>query len=524
MLRSSILLFSIVIHVIVHAQFKAGITLPPVKSGKSKSIEALDVLFEKSIRDFNVPGMAVVILKDSTVLLSKGYGVKNMDTKEKVDNETLFAIASNTKAFTSAALATLVDQGKIKWNDKVRQYLPEFMLYSPYVSEEMTIRDLLCHRSGLATFSGDLIWYGTQYSREEVIRRARFLSPKYGFREAYGYQNIMFLAAGEIVAKVSGMSWDEYVRTTFFEPLNMTTTNTSIRSFSKNGNIASPHNEVAGRNIPIAYVNWDNIGPAGSINSNVTDLSQWLRLQLGWGSLHGKTYWKRERSNEMWEVNTPRPVSEWQKQNMPGRHFSGYGLGWDIMDYNGYKVVSHGGGYDGMISKTVLVPELNLGFVLLTNSISSLPSALTYEILDEFCGVSTQKDWISIFLDFKKEDVHDEQIKRETEEKERVKNTSPSLSLNEYTGTYFSEIYGEVRIAMQASGTDLLIDFVPTELFKGRLSHWHYDTFELIWTTQMMLPKGKVTFLLGADGKPNEMRIDVPNPDFDFTELKLYKK
>ncbi len=493
------------------------------KETKSNATQKLDAIFKKSIADFNVPGMAIAIVKDGKTIFSKGYGVKHATTKEKVDDHTLFAIASNTKSFTSAALAILVDAGKLKWTDKVTDHLPYFKLYSPYVSAEMTIADLLCHRSGLATFSGDLIWYGTTHGREDVVKRARFLKPTMGFRGGYGYSNIMFLAAGEIVAKASGMSWDNFIKQKFFIPLGMNATNTSIRDFRSDGNIATPHNEVNGVNIPIDWVNWDNIGPAGSINSCVADMTWWLQLQLGKGTLDEQLFWNEQRTDEMWENMTPKPVSKWQHENMPSRHFNGYGLGWELMEYEGHKVVSHGGGYDGMISKTVLIPDMNLGFVVLTNSNNSLPSCLTFEILDEFFGVKNQKDWVGIFLQFKKDDEVAAKRAEVDDEANRVKTSKPSLALDDYCGTYHCEMYGDVLVTKEDKD-NLKIDFKPTALFKGTLSHWHFDTFQLSWTTQMMLPKGKATFVIGADGKVSELKVVVDNPDFDFTELKLLKK
>lgn len=495
--------------------------LPAQKNPHAKSIKELDALFSKAIADFNVPGMAVAIIKDDQVLLSKGYGVKQAGKTDPIDDKTLFAIASNSKAFTSAALAMLVDEGKLRWDDKVRKYLPWFTLYDPYVSEAFTVRDLLCHRSGLATFSGDLIWYGTTHSREEVIRRAQYLEPVFGFREAYGYSNIMFLAAGEIVRVISGQSWDDFVKQRIFQPLGMSTSNTSIKDFGPASNKAMPHNEKNGTNEVIDYVDWDNIGPAGSINSSVSEVTQWLRLQLGKGTLDGKKIWSEARTWEMWENQTPKPVGKWQRENMPSRHFNGYGLGWELMEYGGYKVVSHGGGYDGMISKTMMVPELNLGFVILTNNINSLPSCLAFEILDEFCRVQEKKDWTGMFLGFKKDDEKGAAEQKAAAEAARAKNTKPSLELKNYCGTYRSEMYGDVEVR-EENGT-LSIDFKPTALFKGTLTHWHYDTFQLNWTTKMMLPSGQVTFVLDASGQPMEMRVVVDNPDFDFTELKLFR-
>jgi CubicO group peptidase (beta-lactamase class C family) len=494
------------------------------KKNADKTVENLDKIFQQSLTDFNVPGMAIAIVKDNKVVLSKGYGVKNSETGEKVDENSLFAIASNSKAFTAACLAILVDEGKIKWNDKVRTYLPYFQLYDPYVTEEMTIRDLLCHRSGLATFSGDLIWYGTTYSREEVIRRAVGLEPKHGFRETFGYQNIMFIAAGEIVEVVSGLSWDDFVQQRILNPLGMSSTVTSITKFKPGGNIAMPHNEKDGKNILIDYVNWDNIGGAGAINSNVSDVSKWLMLQLNKGKWNDQTIFSEARAFEMWENQTPLPIRPWQRQNMPSRHFSGYGLGWELMEYQGYKVISHGGGYDGMISKTVLVPELNLGFVILTNNINSLPTILNFEILDEYLGVKKedQTDWITMFKVFKTEDDAMAAGAAQAREDARTKNTQPSKANIDYCGTYRSEIYGDVLITLDEKGNPL-IDFTPTALFKGRLEHYHYDTFILNWSTKMMLPPGTVTFVLDAAGEIEEMKVFVDNPDFDFTELKLMK-
>ena len=508
-------------------------------------VKRIDIIAETALEHFNVPGMAIAIIKDDAVLLSKGYGVQSTATNALVTDSTLFAIASNSKAFTAAALAMLVDRGQIAWEDKVRKYLPYFTLYSPYVSEEFTVRDLLCHRSGLDTFSGDLIWYGTTHSREAIVRRARFLSPSFGFREQYGYSNILYLAAGLIVERVSAMTWDQFIAENFFRPLGMTMSNTTVSDYSyskgkiqssKTGNIAAPHNEVEGRNIPIDYVNWDNIGPAGSINSSVAELTNWMRLQLGKGTLNGHQYWKEARSWEMWENNMSKPVSNWQREHMPSRHFNGYGLGWELMEYRGYKVVSHGGGYDGMISKTVLVPEKNLGFVILTNNINSLPSCLTYEILDAFLMEYDKKgtpkgrkeDWVAMFETFKKEDEAATKKSLEDDAAARTKGTRMSLALAEYCGVYTSEMYGDVLVTIDPNPLTpyggLKIDFAPTALFKGQLTHWHYDTFELSWSAQMMLPKGKATFVLNAEGKPVELKVVVDNPDFDFTELILLRK
>ncbi len=519
--------------------------LLPQSSKPTTRLTSIDHLVADAMQKLNVPGLAVAIVKDDAMVFSKGYGVCNTETGDKVNDSTLFAIASNSKAFTAASLAILVDRGLVRWEDKVRSYLPYFTLYSPYVSEEFTIRDLLCHRSGLDTFSGDLIWYGTLHSREEIMKRARFLEPSFGFREQYGYSNIMYLAAGLVVERVTGMTWDQFIADTFFKPLGMTTANTSVSDYrnekglissAKSANIASPHNEVEGKNIPIDYVNWDNIGPAGSINASVRELSQWIRLQLGRGTLDGRVFWNEARTWEMWENTTPKPVGKWQREHMPSRHFNGYGLGWELMEYRGCKIVSHGGGYDGMISKTVLVPERNLGFVILTNNNNSLPSCMTYEILDAFLmeydkkgkAIGGKEDWVSLFEGFKQDEQVAAKKAAADDEAKRAQDTKMSLPLAAYCGIYSSEMYGDVIITLDDNPITpfggLKINFEPTALFKGQLTHWHYDTFELSWSTQMMLPKGKANFVIGLEGEAEELRIVVDNPDFDFTELKLMRK
>ena len=488
---------------------------------QSKTIKRIDKYIEESRELWNIPGMAVAIVKDGEVLLSKGYGAKDVRTNEPVDENTMFAIASNTKAFTSAALAVLVDEGKMTWDDKVVDHLPYFQMYDPYVTQNMTVRDLLCHRSGLATFSGDLIWYGSSHSREEVIRRARHLEPVSDFRTDYGYQNIMFLAAGQVVASVSGQSWDDFIKERFLEPLGMKTAVTSVRDFTSETNLAAPHNDINGKNTAIEWVNWDNIAPAGAIVTGVDELTNWIKLQLGHGTLDSTQYWSEAQAQEMWSVHTPEHISGWSRSNFPTKTFRGYGLGWELNNIHGHKIVSHGGGYDGMISKTCLVPEEGLGFVILTNNINWLSSALTNRILEEFLSDEDCRDWAADFHKFKTDgDAADAEAKIKAEE-DRVKDTSPSLNLEAYAGTYGGEMYGNCIVRMV--GDQLAFQFEPTPLFRGTFRHWHFDTFQLNWSSTMMLPSGTVQFVLGTDGKVEEMKIDVPNPDFDFTELEFKK-
>lgn len=484
-------------------------------------LDSLDVYFEKALADWEVPGMAIGIVKNDTLVFDKGYGVREIGKPEKIDANSMFAIASNTKAFTSAAIAVLVEEGKLSWDDKVIKYLPYFELYDPWVTASMTIRDLLCHRSGLETFSGDLVWYGTTYSREEVVKRAKYLEPAYPFRTHFGYQNIMFIAAGEIVSKVSGMSWDEFLALTFFAPLKMNRTTTTINDFEKLGNVAKPHTTDQGKTISIPYTNWDNIGGAGAINSCVNDVSKWIRLQLKQGEFEGKEFFSRESSHEMWAPHTIQNVSIGAERVWPSTHFKSYGLGWSLYDYHGRKIIGHGGGYDGVLSYTCLVPEENLGFVILINKNSTLYYSLIYKILDTFLS-NDKTDWSGKFLartNAMERMGEEEKLKKE---ESRVKKTKPSLQPEDYTGTYHSELYGDVEVKLE--NKKLMVYFVPTPGFVGVLGHWHFDTFSIKLKNTPSLPEGTAQFLLNEKGKAHELRIDIPNPDFYFTELKLFKK
>ncbi len=510
---------NMLIHAVVLFLFIASTSFP-VKS-QGIDLKKLDKYIKSAQKQWNIPGLAIAVVKDDKVIFSKGYGVKEFGKKAKITDKSLFAIASNTKAFTAAALSILVDEGKIKWDEPVRKYLPYFQLYNPYVSENMTIRDLLCHRAGFATFAGDLVWYGTTYSRKEIIERARYIKPTYGFRAHYGYSNIMFLTAGEIIPTVSGMSWDEFIKEKFFEPLKMSSTNTSIRDFTKDDDIAQPHHVVPGKDpIPIKYVNWDNIAPAGAINSCVSDLSNWIRMQLNNGKFEGKQILSEQQIRIMRSPQIMKTLSKWSVETWPSKHFSAYGLGWDLFDYHGRKIINHGGGADGMISKTVLVPEENLGFVILTNSINYLPTALMYYILDDYFNAE-EKDWSSVYYGFYTSGIKREKERMAKAETERNTNSSPSLSLKGYTGTYRSDLYGDVDVKLENG--KLVVYFVPTPMFVGDLAHWQYNTFSIKLRKIYSLPQGTVNFILNDKGKPVQMEIDIPNPDFDFTELKLFK-
>ncbi len=490
-------------------------------SGQNKKAGELDKYFENALIKWRVPGMAVGIIKDNQVFLLKGYGVCETGKQETVDENTLFAVASNTKSFTSTALGMLVDEGKISWDDKVTDHLPWFRLYDPYVTMNITIRDLLAHRTGLETFSGDLIWYGSTHSREEVVRRASNLKPTHGFRAGYGYSNIMYLAAGLIIEKVSGVRWDDFISQRIFGPLGMNSSNTSITKLDLKGNTAIPHNDVDNEVIPIKYLNWDNIGPAGSINSSASDMLRWIRFQLEKGKINGQPLISEIALRETWSPQIMLKVSPFSEKNWPSTHFKSYGLGWSLMDYHGKKIISHSGGYDGFISFSAFVPEANLGYVILTNKNSSLYLPLSYRILDYFLS-NERTDWSEKIFDLIEQGNAAEKKKTEEEIAGRITGTSPALPLSQYCGTYTSEIYGDAEV--QLKDDQLYLTFKHTPIFHSPLVHWHYNTFTLKFPDVPSLPQGKAAFILNRDNQIDRMLIDVPNPDFDFTELDFIRQ
>jgi len=481
----------------------------------------LNAYIEEVYQKWEIPGMAIAIVKDDKIVFAKGYGIRKYGKKDKVDENTLFQIASNTKAFTASALSILVDEGKIKWDDKVVDYLPYFELYNSYVTSEMTIRDLLSHHSGLKTFSGDLLWYGTNYDREEIVKRAKYLEPVYGFRTTFGYSNIMYLAAGLVIEKVTGEKWEDYIEKHFFVPLNMKSSYTSIKQFKKNDNLAMPHEVVMGEKpIVMQYLSWDNIAPAGSIISSVSDMAQWLRLQLNNGVYEEDTILSEE---QIWEMRSPQTIiniESWSANYWKSKHFDAYCMGLETFDYYGTKILEHGGGADGMISQTCFVPEEGFGFVILTNSINYLPSALEYYILDMYFA-DNKTDWSSFYLNFFNYSKIENKNREAEEENLRDKTTSPTLALSEYCGTYTGDMYGDVKVVLD--NKKLVVNFVHSNIFTGDLTHWQNDTFKIVLRNIVNLPYGKVYFTLDNKNKVSEMKIDIPNPDFDFTEIKLLK-
>jgi CubicO group peptidase (beta-lactamase class C family) len=487
-------------------------------------LKEIDAYAEKARADWNVPGFAVGIVKDDKVVFLKGYGVRELNRPERVDENTLFAIASNSKAFNTAALAILVDEKKLDWDDKVIKYLPDFQMYDPYVTGEITIRDLVSHRSGLDTFSGDLLWYETTYTNDEILRRVRFLKPVRGFRTGYGYQNLMFIAAGKVVEKVSGKPWSQFVRERILTPLGMNSTTTSINDYKPGDNIAVPHNESGGKLRALPQGNVDGGAGAVRINSSVADMTKWLRLQLGRGKYEGRQIFSEKQSGEMWTPTTPLPVNPFPAKEAPTQMFSAYGLGWFLQDYRGRKIVQHSGGLDGMISQTAMMPSENLGLVVLTNSETSVNSIMMNKIFDVFLNVEPKRDWSAERLTRAKQNKAREAEADAKLVAARVANTKPSLSLNSYAGNYTDQLYGDATVAEENG--KLVLRFVQSPNFVADLEHWNYDTFQIKWRPSVSynFPRGFVTFTLDKMGQTDQLKIDQPNNDFWFYELDFHRK
>jgi CubicO group peptidase (beta-lactamase class C family) len=460
----------------------------------------LDNYVSTAMAQWEVPGLAMAVVKDDKVVFAKGFGKRKLGEDKAVDAETLFAIGSSSKAFTAAAIGMLCDDDKLSWDHPVQKHIPDLQLHDPYVTRELTIRDLLCHRCGLPR--GDFIWYGTIHDRSEVLRRARFIKPQWSFRSHFGYQNIMFLVAGEVVGKTAGIGWDDFVKQRLFLPLGMKSSNTSVASLSSSDNVATPHSKIEKSVQPIAWRNIDNVGPAGSINSNVTDMAQWVRLQLGEGSVDGKRLISGAAIKEMQAPQTVIPRDKNYERIYPDAHFLAYGLGWFLHDYQGRKVVEHGGAIDGMRAEVALLPEEKLGLVILCNrGGTALPSALAFHVFDLYLKAA-KRDWSADLLGKVKELEKEAEKAQEKEEAERAKETKPSLDLSKYAGSFSDDLYGDAEVKVE----DGKLTLTRGPNFVADLEHWHYDTFRAKYRDRVVEPQ-LVTFDLDESGKVAGLKL-----------------
>ncbi len=489
-------------------------------SQTKEQFEILDKYYQKSLDEWHIPGMAIAITNGDSIIFSKGYGYANLAKKTKVNGNTLFAIASNSKAFTAAALGQLAEEKKLQFSDKVIDHLPYYKLYDDYTTQNETIEDLLCHRNGLKTFSGDLLWYATTKTPEEIIAAQQYLKPKYDFRTRFGYSNISYLAAGMVIEKVTDITWAKYITDQFLAPLKMNRTLVSTDQIKKANNVATPYFYENGKNMELQWVNWDNIAPAGALISSVNDYSKWLQLNLNKGTLNGKKYFSESTFNKL---TTPH-INFSVNKNGEKVHFKAYGLGWSIQDYQGYKIIGHGGGYDGMISKSTFVPEKNIGIIILTNSLTWAPGALMNKTLDVILANKIDgKDWSANYLSYKQKQDSIAKAALTKNESLRGKLNNKPLDFNEYTGVYTEKMYGNVKVYLKNGKLHFTMEKTP--IYKAELKHWNHQIFTFRFDTNLSsLPEGKLWFDLDKNGKVEKLHIDVPNPDFFFTEFEFIKQ
>ena len=495
-------------------------------AGRPAPPPGVDQWVERAMRTFEVPGLALAIVKDDEVVLAKGYGVRKLGETTPVDARTLFGIASNTKAFTATALGLLVEQGRIGWDEPVVRYLPAFAMWDPFVTRELTVRDLLVHRSGLGLGAGDLLWWPeSTYDRKEIARRLRFIPPATSFRAGYAYDNVLYLVAGELIEAVSGQTWENFVTTRILQKVGMTGTNVRHSAAAAGGNVATPHAPVDGTVRPIRPFDSDNTNPAGGINSSAEDMAKWLRVQLAGGRLDdGSRLFSADTARQLTSIVTPIPIGDPPPELPPrGMSFHGYALGFDIRDYRGHKMVTHTGGLPGYVSRVAMIPDLNVGVAVLTNQESGAAfDSVAFHVLDHFLGAPAF-DWIDGYT---KTDARAEAAVAQAEGRgaaSRDAASKPSLPLAKYAGTYRDAWYGDVTIAEE--GGRLVMRFSHTPSLIGDLEHWQHDTFVARWRDRELRADAYVTFALNPDGSIDQVRMRAVSPatdfSFDFQDLLL---
>ncbi|MDF3981728.1 serine hydrolase [Luteibacter sp. PPL201] len=505
----------------------------PAAQGRPAALADFDTYVDAARKQFDVPGIAVAIVKDGRVVMEMGSGVRRLGEPAKVDAHTQFAIASNTKAFTAASLAILSDEKKLDMNDRVIDRLPWFQMSDPYVTREMRLRDLLAHRSGLSLGAGDLLyWPATTYSTEEVVQRLRHVPLTNSFRAEYAYDNILFAVAGLVIQQVSGMPYAQFVHDRIFAPLGMTESRIDAPDhIGPDDDVATGHAKFNFTDLkPVDPMSWRNNEAAGGIYASVHDLAKWMTMQLAGGTYtdaNGKEQrlFSVERQKEMWSLITPIRIAEPSVPELKATqpNFSGYGEGWFVSDYRGHKLVWHTGGWPGMVSRLTLVPDLHLGIVVLTNQESGAAfQAVTMRALDAYMD-APRTDWIAAYDAAVKKSQSNADDSMKKHEAARQKGAKPSLPLDGYAGTYRDPWYGDVVVEKQ--GGKLAMRFTRTAQLTGTLEPWQHDTFIAHWNDRSLNGDAFVNFALDPDGKVREIRMEPVSPltdfSFDFQDLRL---
>jgi CubicO group peptidase (beta-lactamase class C family) len=475
-------------------------------------LAGFDAYVERAMHDWRVPGVAVAVVKDDSVVFARGYGVRKRGEPGRVDEHTVFGVGSVTKAFTAAVAGSLVAEGRMGWDDPVTKHLPWLQFRDPWMTRQVTIRDLLSHRSGLS--SGNQLWYAFGYGRDEILRRIRHLPPGPAFRSDFDYNNLGLLAAGQAAAAAGGRSWDDLVRERIFRPLGMSSTTTSVDSLAGMKNVAMPHIRAGDKVESTRYARLDHIGPAGAVNSNALDLARWVRMQLGEGRLGEVQVLPAEVVREMHTPQIAIRNPAWAAV-LPDARIPTYGLGWFVRDYRGRKAVEHGGLYRGIKAHVAIIPEEQLGVVVLSNlGESDLPQALALRALDAFLG-GEPRDWSAELL---ARSSRFQETATEAERRiqsKRPQASRPTLPLPAHAGTYRDSLNGDVRVSY---GEGRLVLHLGSE-FAGDLEHWHGNRFRIDWRDPYFQARPFVTFVADASGRALEMELDgfgtfrrVPDP------------
>jgi CubicO group peptidase (beta-lactamase class C family) len=462
----------------------------------------LDAYTAQAVKDWGAVGLAIAVVKDGRVVFEKGYGVRELGKPDLVDSTTLFAIGSTTKAMTAAAMGMLVDEGKVRWDDPVINYLPGFQLKDPWVTREITVRDLLTHRAGLPNV--DFLWYGTNNSTAEILRRVRYVDLAYSPRSSFIYQNVMYAAAGQVIAAVSGMPWEEFVRTRIFEPLHMTGTVPLLSRASAQPNVASPHDRIDDTMRVIRNASVDGVASAGSVWSSVADMSKWMRFILDSGRVDGKRLLKPETFAELLKPQTMVPPDQfYPSARLTRPHWVTYGLGWFQQDYDGRAVDFHTGSIDGMVAIIGLIPDERLGVYVLANADHvELRHALMLKAFDLWGPAPGKgRDWSTELRTLYGNANAQAIAARKAAEAKRVTGTKPSLPLARYAGTYSDSLYGDVTIRTSGDGLRF-----KSGTMEGTLEHWQYETFRVQWDNRWQ-GTALVTFVIGSDGAPSRIEM-----------------
>jgi CubicO group peptidase (beta-lactamase class C family) len=469
-------------------------------------LAAFDAWVRQAVRDWNVPGLAVAIVRGDSVVFEKGYGTRHVGRDEPVDAHTLFAIGSTTKAFTVTTLLMLADSGKVDLDAPVRTYLPAFELRDPWVTRELTVRDLLTHRSGVA--ADDFLWL-LDYPRGEIVRRMRFLPQATSPRSQYAYNNLSFIVAGEVTAAASGMPWERLVQTRILRPLGMAETVTGVAGLAGRANVAAAHVRRGDTLIAIPELDIDNAGPAGSIHSSVHDMARWLRFQLDSTRLGGRRFVSPERFAEMYAPQFVVPVAGfYPSARLAGTRFVAYGLGWFLEDYRGHFVAMHTGSIDGMSAITGMLPEERVGVVVLANvDHAEVRHAILNHVLDLYTG-EAPRDWSGELRALYAAADSGAKARLAARLAQRVRGTRPTLPLERYAGVYTDSLYGDMRVAME--GGHLVLRIGPRLV--GDMEHWSWDTFRVLLRNPMDDGSTFLTFALAPDGTVSTATIEGQEP------------